>query len=51
MAVSIRKREELGRRFDVLDDELFAEAFPVVAPSVSYVEEVKELYQPSWIVQ
>ena len=36
MAISIRRREELGRRIDVLDDELFAEAFPVTASSVLY---------------
>ena len=43
LATSIRRREELGRRFDVLDDVLFAEAFPVAASPVSGVEEVKEL--------
>ena len=43
MAISIRRREELGRRFDVLDDELFAEAFPITPSSVSGAEEVKEL--------
>ena len=46
LAISIRRREALGRQFDAMDDELFAEAFPVTDAPVIDLEEVKESAVP-----